>query len=122
MYIIFGSNAAEEVGKVKLVLEVDTIRIMPQDVLAPSYCVLDEVVMDGSPFLINNIQVHQETIKQYRLQNWNYCINAIKDLRGCWGGELDEFYNSVLERAQQYAINPPGPDWHYALTRYATSN
>jgi len=117
MYIIFGSNAAEEVSKTKTVLEVDTIRIMPNNVLAPSYCVLDSVPLTESQIINNSKKIHADLITQYRQQNWQYCINAIKDLKGQWNGELDDFYDNLLERVSNFRVSPPAQDWDYAVIR-----
>ena len=117
MYIIFGTNAAEEVAKTKTVLEVDTIRIMPNNVLAPSFCVLEHTALNESATLNNNKKIHADLIEQYRKKNWQYCINAIKDLKGQWNGELDEFYTNLLKRVENYQLSPPDKDWDYAVIR-----
>ena len=115
MYIIFGESAATEVAQTNLVLEVDTIRLMPMNATAKSYCVLEQVNSDPA-MLENNKKIHEDLIRQYRLQNWDYCIKAIKGLRGAWGGQLDEFYNSLLERVVNFSANPVD-NWDYAVMR-----
>ncbi len=45
-----------------------------------------------------NLELHANLIRNYRLRNWNYCVDAIEHLKGRWNGELDSFYDSLLER------------------------
>lgn len=117
MNIIFGSEAAEAVGKTNVVLEVDTIRLMPVNVVLRSFCVLENVALSELANLEYWKQIHNDLLAQYQVQNWDYCVNAIQDLRGRWNGELDEFYDNLLKRIRKYQAHPPEPGWDHALTR-----
>jgi len=35
----------------------------------------------------------------------------LHSLTGCWNGEMDTFYQHLTDRINEYATNPPGPDW-----------
>lgn len=116
MYIIFGEPAAAEIGKTSIVLEVDTIRIMPANVTAKSYCVLEPISNIDPDRLESYKKIHADLLEQYRAQNWNYCLQAAKDLHGAWGGQLDEFYINLVKRVVHYSSNPQD-NWDYAVVK-----
>jgi hypothetical protein len=57
------------------------------------------------------LELHKNLMKNYRLQNWKFCEDALEHLTGKWNGELDTFYNEVNRRIQLYKVNDPGPEW-----------
>ena len=95
MNIIFG-DAVKSVPENYTVLELDTIRVESTGQLLTAYCLVDAVPLAEFPRLEQNIQAHSELLNQYRLKNWEFCVNSIELLLGCWNGDLDEFYNSLL--------------------------
>jgi hypothetical protein len=51
------------------------------------------------------------------LKNWKYCRDAIEHLQGKWRGELDSFYDTLLDRIKDFEIVDPGSDWTGIVTR-----
>jgi hypothetical protein len=116
MNIIFG-DAVNQVNSTHTVLELDTFKLMPSEQLVKTYCVIDNVPLTEFSHLENNKHIHQQLIEQYREKNWTYCQGAVHSLIGCWNGEMDTFYQHLAKRIDEYAANPPGEDWDFAIIR-----
>ena len=110
MNIIFG-DVIEQVADTHTVLELDTFKLLPSEKLVKSYCVIDNLPLAEFPRLEANKHIHQQLIEQYRQQNWKFCLSALHSLTGCWNGEMDTFYQHLTDRINEYATNPPDPDW-----------
>ena len=110
MNIIFG-KPTEQISNMHTVLELDTFNLMPSNQLITTYCVVNTIPLGEFPQLENNKKIHQQLIDQYRQQNWKYCQSAANALIGCWNGELDTFYQHLIERIDEYSVNPPAADW-----------
>ena len=108
MNIIFG-EAAESVTDNYTKLELDTIKVAGKTFTA--YCLIESISLGDFPMLENNITMHGELMKQYRLRNWDFCLSNIKLLKGRWNGEVDSFYNELESRIEKYKQNPPCHGW-----------
>ena len=53
-------------------------------------------------------ELHANLIKYYGLKKWDYCEQAIEQLMGKWGGELDTFYQ---DNNIEYKILPNRVHW-----------
>lgn len=111
MNIFFGDAVAEELSEKYTILELDRFEIPGADSPQTAYAVIENVpaeeLFHGRPYR----DLHQNLMKNYYQQNWNYCEQAIEHLLGKWDKELDSFYLALLERIQSYKLNPPGEDW-----------
>ena len=110
MNIIFG-DTVKQISDTHTVLELDTFKLMPSEQLVTSYCVIDNLPLAEFPRLETNKHIHQQLIKQYRQQNWEFCRSALHSLTGCWNGELDTFYQHLTHRIDECANDPPGKEW-----------
>jgi hypothetical protein len=45
--------------------------------------------------------LHENLIKNLALKNWDFCEQAIEQLMGKWGGELDTFYEDIRSRVNR---------------------
>ena len=109
MNIIFGSPNSELLEKYT-VLELDTFK-MPDDKLHTSYCVIEKIPLEEFAMIDALKKIHADLMHYYRLQEWNYCLQAIDGLIGKWNGELDTFYNHLIQRIKQYQESPPSDLW-----------
>ena len=109
MNIIFGSPNSELLEKYT-VLELDTFK-MENNKLHTSYCVIEKIPLEEFAMIDALKKIHADLIHYYRLQNWNYCLQAIEGLFGKWNGELDTFYNHLNQRIKQYQESPPPESW-----------
>jgi hypothetical protein len=110
MYIIFGNDEVDTIKQKYTVLELDTIRIGEHEPRT-AHCVLQAVPFDDIPVLEHLKTLHSNLITNYGRRGWKLCLQAIEQLQGKWGGELDSFYNELHTRIQQYQLEEPGPDW-----------
>ena len=56
-------------------------------------------------------------MENFYKQNWDFCQQAIENLTGRWGNELDTFYIDLLERVVDHKETAPGEDWTGWLDR-----
>lgn len=109
MNIIFGKERAEPLMKNFTVLELDTIRLGEDEIVA--YCVIDNIPITDMPKLESMKDLHANLLIEYRKKNWNYCVQALEHLMNFWNQELDSFYQNLLTRIREYMENDPGQEW-----------
>ena len=117
MYIIFGDEQAQEVGKKYTVLELDTVRFVPSGTTATAYAVVENVPIPDLPKLSFQQDLHKNLMENYRKRDWNFCNQAIENLIGSFGNELDSFYSELQTRINNYKENDPGAAWNPDLER-----
>ena len=117
MYIIFGEHQAQEASKKYTVLELDTVRFIPSKLVAVAYAVVENVPIEDLPKLSFQTELHQNLMENYRKQDWSFCEQAIENLVGCFGGELDSFYIELNSRINNYKKNDLENKWDYMLER-----
>lgn len=115
MNIIFGKERAEPLMTNFTVLELDTIRMGSQEIVA--YCVVDTVPITHMPRLESMKALHANLLLEYRKKNWNYCVQAMEHLMSFWNQDLDSFYQTLLDRVRQYSDKDPGPEWTGVIDR-----
>jgi hypothetical protein len=116
MHIIFGESAKQLSDKFT-VLELDTIKFSKNNEKFCSYCVIENIPLGDFPVVDSYIKVHHDMMKAYRDQNWEYCESSIKGLIGKWNGEVDSFYENLLQRVIKFKENPPGQDWDGTIVK-----
>ena len=57
------------------------------------------------------ILFHENLIKNLALKNWDFCEQAIEQLMGKWGGEVDTFYQDLLTRVQDLKAQTLPDNW-----------
>lgn len=114
MHIIFG-DAINTLPDSFTVLELDTFR--SGDTQQTAWCVVENIPLASFPLLDSYKQVHSDLMQAYRDRNWEYCENAINGLKGQWNGELDSFYDHLLQRVTEYQQTPPPPEWDGSMVR-----
>lgn len=114
MKVIFGKSQAEAIGDRMTILELDTF--FQPGLIEPitAYAVLDNTVipLQEIPVLENFVELHNNLMAEYRKQNWNYVEHAIEHLQGRWKGELDSFYEEMIERAKRLREMNLSNDWN----------
>ncbi|HAC15653.1 MAG TPA: hypothetical protein DCE78_06885 [Bacteroidetes bacterium] len=118
MNIIIGEENAREVDSRYIVLELDTIRISKEIDPIKTYCLIEEITLDLIFNLVQNCELHKNLIKNYRLKNWKFCLNALEHLKGQWNQELDSFYDSLESRILEYQKKDPGPEWNGIIDKF----
>lgn len=116
MYIVFG-DLAREIPSSYTLLELDTFKIMPDQKLVPTWCVIEKVNLEDFPVLESRTKIHSDLMAQYRVRNWDFCLRAIEVLMGSWNKELDSFYIELGKRISEFIANPPGDEWDGTLIK-----
>jgi hypothetical protein len=96
MNIIIGEVAAEKLKENYTVLELETFKLKNSNV--KTYCVVENIPFDELPELENLKKLHQSFIDAYNSGEYQFCDDAIEYLRGKFDGELDTFYNVILDK------------------------
>lgn len=117
MYIIFGKDKADELSTKYTVLELDTIRVVPGGQTLTAYAIVDLVPFSEIPTLEYQKNLHNNLMIHYRKKDWNFCEQAIENLEGAFGKELDSFYIELKSRIDGYKENNPGDDWDPAIEK-----
>lgn len=114
MKVIFGKEIAKAVDNRMTVLELDTFFQVGLEQPITAYAVLENTsipVME-IPHMEKSVELHNTMMLEYRQRNWTYCEQALEHLQGKWSGEIDSFYQELLERiAKLKTINLPN-DWN----------
>ena len=117
MHIIFGESATQ-LPDSYTVLELDTVRRPPDMTPVTAYCLVEKIPLQEFPLIERNRELHENVVRYFKQQQWDYCEQAITEgLKGKWSGELDSFYDSLLDRIQQYRLTPPAADWDGTLEK-----
>jgi hypothetical protein len=96
MHIIFKNHAAELEEKYT-VLDLDTFKF-PDGTVHTACCVIENMPIQELAQAKQVKDLHANLISEYGKRNWNYCEQAIDQLLGKWGGEVDSFYEDLQKR------------------------
>ena len=110
MNIIFGTNEMAKLHEKYIVLELDTVTIKSSDPIT-AYCVIESIPLDEMSQVDNFKKIHSELMENYRKRNWKFCIQAIDQLMGFWGKQIDSFYTILRSRVEEYTIAEPDETW-----------
>lgn len=115
MNIIFKSNLPGLDDKYT-VLDLDTFR-MPDGQEHTACCVVENIPITELPNTEHLRALHADLIKNYGQRQWQACEQAIAELTGKWGGELDTFYSDLKRRIDLFKIHGVDPDWSPVIIR-----
>jgi hypothetical protein len=115
MNIVLGEENVADIKDRMTVLELDSFRLQNQ--IVKSYCVLGEVNIQDLIQLQSLSDLHANLIKNYRLQNWNFCQQAIEHLIGRWNGQVDSFYEDLDSRIQNLKQQSLPEDWDGTIVK-----
>lgn len=98
MQIIWNEEAAEKLKNSHTVLELETFEIEGQS--KTTYCVVpaDKIPLAELPHLPNYVQLHEGFIKALKENDHKLCLDITEHLMGKFGGEMDSFYEIILDR------------------------
>lgn len=113
MYIVFGNKEIQGLDEKYIVLELDTFNVSNE--IIPTYCVLDSKNISNN--ILESKQLHENLIKNYKVGNWKFCTDAIGHLHGKFGGELDSFYDILIDRVNGLSETIVPKTWDGVITR-----
>jgi hypothetical protein len=98
MQIIWNSEVAERMRGTHTVLELETFRVQDRDVT--TYCVVppEKIGINGFASLETYKTLHEGFIKAMKENDAKLCQDISEHLMGQFGGELDTFYEEILNR------------------------
>ena len=96
MNIIFKENS-EEIAKKYTVLELDTFSL-PNGTIHTACCVIENIPITELYETENLKTIHAGLIENFGKRQWSLCKEAIAELMGKWGGEMDTFYTELQAR------------------------
>lgn len=96
MNIIFKENSAD-IAKKYVVLDLDTFSV-PDGSTHTVCCVVENIPITELSETENLKNLHANLLEHYAKKDWNYCEQAIEQLVGKWGGEVDSFYQDLQTR------------------------
>jgi hypothetical protein len=109
MHIIFKKNLPIIDDKYT-VLALDTFRL-PDGELHTAYCVIENIPIAELPATENLKELHAGLIDGFGQRNWDYCEQAIAQLMGKWGGEVDTFYIDLSRRIETLKTQDLDDNW-----------
>ena len=103
MKIIFDEKLVEPLAQRYTVLELDTIMQPAMAYPITLHAVVDDVPLDELPDLENLRELHKQMIFHYKQGEWALVPHAVAPLMGKWNGDLDSFYQEVLDFSAECA-------------------
>jgi hypothetical protein len=100
MHIVLTEQIATELRKKYTVLELDTMHGPAGPV--PAYCVVpvEKIALEMSS-LERNVKLHEQLIDAMKADDVKLTEDLCSILKGQFGGELDSFYDIVIERVNK---------------------
>lgn len=101
MNIIFSRQVAEALKEKYTVLELETFEV--EGKLLETFCVVpqESISLQEMAVLDKKIELHNQFVLHLKKKDYAFCRAAVEHLIGNFGGELDSFYTTVLERENQ---------------------
>jgi hypothetical protein len=102
MQIIFDEKLVPTLRQRYVVLELDTV--MQPEMTEPItlYALIENIGLDLLPKLIGLMQQHEIMVRHYKKSEWEEAIVHATALKGSWNGEVDEFYDMLIETCKEY--------------------
>jgi adenylate cyclase len=108
--IVLGQRTAELIKDEYFVLELDCIAVKGKKEGVNIFTVLGHAKEVNINWALDK-KVHNTMINAYRGQKWTVAISLTKQLKGCFGGAMDHYYDMWLERCNDLKDSPLGADW-----------
>lgn len=118
MNIIFGKEQADAVKDKYPVLELDLIQIGESGPVVTAYCAVENIPLEEIVNIVDTRAQHDTLIESYRNQQWDKALQLIDQLTGCWGGELDTFYQELENRIEKLKTQKLNDNWSPIITKH----
>jgi hypothetical protein len=109
MHIIFKENS-EAIAKKYVVLDLDTFSV-PDGSIHTVCCVVENIPITELAETEGLKTLHASLIERYAQRDWAGCEEAIEQLTGKWGGEIDSFYQDLQTRINQLKTITLSESW-----------
>lgn len=115
MNIIFKENS-QEIREKYTVLDLDTFQ-MPDGSVHTACCVVENIPIEELSQIDSLKEIHAGLIDNYAKKNWTACEQALQQLQGKWGGELDSYYEDISNRVTRLKTLNLDDSWSPVLTK-----
>lgn len=115
MNIIFKENSTE-IRQKYTVLDLDTFQ-MPDGSTHTACCVVESIPILEIAQTDSLKELHAALIENYAKKNWDFCEQAIEQLMGKWGGELDSYYADLQLRIERLKPLKLDESWTPVITK-----
>lgn len=111
MHIILGKEIAEELRQRHVVLELETFNLEGKPPVT-AFCVVpaEKIVLTEMPDIERYGRLHQATVDAWNQQRFDTVVEGISHLRGHFGGELDTFYDILLQAIEEKQVDTKSED------------
>lgn len=121
MNIIFG-DALPGLTDKYTVLELDKFRLPPDGDVVTAYCIVEKIPLTEFATLQHFVDLHHSVVHNYRLRHWDFCLQAMAELKAHFNGELDSFYDELIERINKLKDQTLPDDWDGVIDKTSGSN
>lgn len=99
MQIVFNRAVADQLKEKYLVLELETIPVDGQ--MLEAFCVvpLESIVFELAS-MNENTRIHEQFVAAIKNNQPDECLSLGVQLKGKFNGELDSFYDIIMERCR----------------------
>jgi hypothetical protein len=97
MQIVWDQEVIEKLKGSHTVLELETFEVDGKPLTA--YCVVPaEKLFNDMSQLDSLTSLHAGFVQAFNQKNYQLCCDAVEHLKGKFGGELDTFYDCIIEK------------------------
>jgi len=99
MYIILDTELTPDIREKYTVLPLEAVQV-GEDQYVRAYCIVpaEKLPLGQLPNLDNAVRLHEEFVTAFEKGDYKLLEDLAKYLTGQFGGELDSFYENILER------------------------
>ena len=109
---IIGEETAREIDDVFATLELDCIAVKCKNEGVRIFTVLGEHSLwnENSAYVFETKQ-HKKMLDLYRMQKFEMAIKFCNDLKGCFLGTMDDYYDVWIDRCNEMKTHDLPKDW-----------
>lgn len=113
MYIVWGEDNLEEFKGRYTALELDEFIVVETEQTIKAYCVLEnkDVRLETFPDLEIWTKNHAAFREGYTKQKWGFCLEMLGHLKGKFGGDMDDYYDEMIERIHELMEQDLPENW-----------
>lgn len=101
MQIIFDQDVAETLKNSHTVLPLETFVVNGKPQTAHCVVPADKIPLTDFPQLSNQVDLHKAFVNAYNTKDYKLCEDLYEHLMGKFSGELDSFYEEILNRIKK---------------------
>jgi len=117
MNIVFDLSVTDELRSRYTVLQLDTFYFPHAGKNCTAFCILDNIPISEMTSMDKTIELHNNLLKNYKIQNWKFCEDALEHLQGKWNNELDTFYQDLKSRIAEHKVSNLDSEWTGIITK-----